>query len=217
MTDSQLAPELQQAAVLQEFQALREEMMGAINARLWGTLTYVAIAGGVGALFSASPEPALLVVLIFSAVPLLWHTASRERARVRIGAYIKEVIEPRMGGGIAWESYLFIWREKFPGGGNWKRQLDQWWHILGLTGIHLIVVSYCVVTLVSSGRTAPKVLGIIGAGLCLHALLLFKGIYNHSGEYDAVFREIALYAGSKEARQEDGRRPGPDPADGAAG
>ncbi len=191
------ADELRQSAMIQEFQALRTEMMGAISARLWGTLTYLAIAGGVGALFSTAAEPALLVLLIYAAVPLLWHTASRERARVRLGAYIQYVIEPRVDG-IAWESYLSVWRQKIPGKANWRRELDQWRHIAGLTGTYLVIVLFCLYSLSRSGKTVPFGVGIIGFLICLEACHAFKRIYRQADRYKEIFEEAGEKLGDED-------------------
>src|SRR5574341_754569 len=91
--------------LLEEFKALRAEMLATITERGWGTLTYVVISGGVAAFYAQTKNPKVNLLLVYFAVALLLHTASRERARIRIGAYIKTIIEPQLIG-EGWENYL---------------------------------------------------------------------------------------------------------------
>ncbi len=192
MTELRNHNNLGHAAVLQEFQALREEMRDTINARLWGTLTYVAIAGGVGAALDSMNDPSLLVLLIFAAVPLHWHTVSRERARVRIGAYIQYMIEPNVKG-LAWESHLSVWRHEIEGS-SWKRVLSHWRHILGLTGVYIVIAIFSLYMLLRTGKLVPILLGAIGVLLCLHALFLFRQVYREAAGYGEIFRAAHLSA-----------------------
>ena len=51
----------------------------------------------------------VFVVLIFVALLFLWHTAVCECSRIRIGSYIKEVLERHSD--LSWETYLAEWRD----------------------------------------------------------------------------------------------------------
>src|SRR6266478_6577527 len=114
--------------LLEEFKALRTEMLTTINDRVWGTLTYVVIAGGVAALYAQTKNPNVNLMLVYFAVALLLHTASRERARIRIGAYVKTIIEPQLIG-EGWEAYLAEWRNVAPGRGAFPQWLDRSRHM----------------------------------------------------------------------------------------
>lgn len=106
--------------LIEDFKGLKSEIMSIFNTRIWGTLAYVAIVAGISSsnLENFGLEKEIQVVkyifFIFIALPLLLHTANRERARIRIGNYIKEVIEPNVPG-LYWENYIATWREKEKG------------------------------------------------------------------------------------------------------
>jgi len=123
--------------MLAEWKALRDETIATLNARIWGTLTYVAVAGGIGAWYGKGENPAALLLLVLTALPLLWYTSLRERSRIRIGSYIKVVLEPRMEG-LSWERCVQAWRAEIAGERKLLRGLDRWCHILSLTGIYTL-------------------------------------------------------------------------------
>src|SRR5438552_6514487 len=124
--------------MLAEFKALRDETISSMNTRIWGALTYVAIAGGIGTWHSkAASTSTAALLLILSGLPLLWHTSLRERARIRIGSYIKVVLEPQLEG-LSWERSLQAWRCNVPAKSKLIRELDKWCHILSLTGLYAI-------------------------------------------------------------------------------
>jgi len=102
-----------QIMLLEEFKALRAEMLGTINDRVWGVVSFVAIFGGVSILSTQTRNPSINILLVYAAAVLLLHTASRERGRIRIGAYVKKVIEPQLFG-QGWETYLASWRGRCP-------------------------------------------------------------------------------------------------------
>ncbi len=78
---------------IEEYKALREEMIFTMQSRVWGNLAYGVITGGVAAgLFSISPALCMLL-LIWGAIPFLSHNLFRELSRYRIAAYIRNFIE----------------------------------------------------------------------------------------------------------------------------
>lgn len=167
-----------------EFAALREETLSTINGRVWGIVTYIALAAGAAALYERTSSNMVFVILIFAALPFLWHTAGRERARMRIGSYIKEVLEPHSD--LHWETYLAKWRSKYTS--SW---LDRWRHILSLTGVYLLIALFGIVRLFSTPASLiERGLAVIGILLCIEGHLYLNQAFKDSGEYDEDFRQI---------------------------
>ncbi|HEV7238109.1 MAG TPA: hypothetical protein VGQ36_02635 [Thermoanaerobaculia bacterium] len=178
--------------MLAEFKGLRDETIASLNARIWGTLTYIAAAGGIGAWYARQPDPAALVLLIFTALPLLSYTILRERSRIRIGSYIKVVLEPQLPG-LLWETALQRWRLKVPSRSALRREIDKWHHILSLTGVYTLGSAVGVIALVRQpGATSHKVAAGSGILLVVAAHVSLHRIYSAAGEYDAIFKEAMM-------------------------
>ena len=76
---------------LEEYRALRAEMLDIMRDRVWGQATYAVIVAGILAFaFSSSSAHKVpgLVFLIALAIPFLGHTIWREHARIRMGNYL---------------------------------------------------------------------------------------------------------------------------------
>jgi hypothetical protein len=193
-----------QEIMLAEFQALRQETITCINARVWGTLTYVAVAGGIGAWYSKVHNPNLGLLLILAALPLLWHTILRERSRIRIGSYIKVVLEPELKA-LFWEQSLDEWRKQIPSKSSHILKADKWGHIFSLTGIYalgsvlglIVVFSHAEIYLQKSIALISVVLQVVAH----YALFCF---YSSSDKYDEIFR-IAYKEILRKAKEEEAR------------
>lgn len=167
-----------------EFVALRQETLSTINGRVWGIITYIALTGGTAALYERTSSNFLFVVLIFAALPFLWHTAIRERSRMRIGSYVKVVLESKSD--LNWETYLDKWRSTYS-----ASSLDRWRHMLGLTGVYLLIALFAAIRLFTSPASlVERGLAFIGMVLCAEAYWYFNRAYSKSKNYDETFRQI---------------------------
>jgi len=129
---------------LEEYKALRSEMLEIIKGRIWGQATYAVLAAGLLALASTAYIVPILIFIIALALPFLFHTIQREHARIRMGNYLRAVLEPKIPG-MYWEEYLGIWRGKF---GKQERQgwlniKDRIKHIFGFSGLYLLTSLFC--------------------------------------------------------------------------
>lgn len=176
-----------QLMLLEEFKALRAEILQTINDRVWGVVSFITISGGVSIVSAQTGNPNINLLIVYSAVALILHTASRERGRIRIGAYIKTVIEPQLLGN-GWETYLGTWREIAPGGSAFWRWLDRHRHTFGLTGIYDIVVVYSLFATIP-GSNSRLVYVIEGFGLILFVLshVYLNRIYKDAKKYETIF------------------------------
>jgi len=73
---------------LEEYKALRSEMLEIIKDRIWGQATYAVLVAGVLALTATAYKVHGLIFIIALAVPFLFHTIQREHARIRMGNYL---------------------------------------------------------------------------------------------------------------------------------
>lgn len=164
--------------------------MEAQKARIWGTIPYLVLVGGVATFHRHIENPSILVVLIFGALPFLWHTANRERAHGRIAAYLNEVVEPQVYG-LQWNAYIGEWRRAFgkdlsPA----SRIVDRWRYILALTGVYAVIVVTCFIILLQSQVSwFMKVLGFAGMLLIAEAYYYFYRVLTNVGPRNAeIFR-----------------------------
>lgn len=192
----------QQLMLLEEFKALREEMLETISDRVWGVVSFIAISGGVLILSAQTQNPAINILLVYSASALLLHTASRERARVRIGAYLKTVIEPQLLG-KGWETYLAAWRDAAPGESAFWQWLERRRHIFSLTGIYDIGVAYSLVV-TFPGSNSRLVNVAEGSGLILFVLshVYLNRIYKDAKKYEAIFLKAKATFATEQAAKE---------------
>ncbi len=177
--------------LLEDFRALRQELLGVQNARLWGTLTYLAITGGVATLQTKSYHSSFYLFLMLAALPLMWHTANRERSRLRIAAYIKGVIEPRVPG-LGWEAHLAEWRGVAPGKTRLQNLVDRWRYIFALTGVYALIVVACfILLLLSSVSVALKLSGLIAFALCVESHVYLNKVLRSADTYEDIFRKAS--------------------------
>lgn len=181
----------ERTGVTEEFKALRQEMNTTFNARLWGTLTYVILAGVISRLMGGDGDPRALVLLIFAALPFMLHTLSRERTRVRIASYIKQILEKERPG-LKWETCLKGWRDEFFGENKTRGLLNTCIHVFALTGVQITVAVYASVCLtrVTDASIMHKLLGGVGLLLCLVCYGLFVTTLLRARRYDRFFARI---------------------------
>lgn len=186
-----IASDDERDGLLEDFRALRQELLGVQNARLWGTLIYLAITGGVVTLQTKSNYPSLYLFLILAALPIIWHTANRERSRIRIAAYIKVVIEPCIPG-LAWEAHLREWRNVAQGKTRLGNFFDRWRYILALTGVYaLIVLASLVLLLLSKTGIVLKLSGVVAFALCVESLIYLNKVQGSGDTYEDIFRKAS--------------------------
>lgn len=176
--------------LLEEFRSLRTEQTEVQKARLWGAIPYLVIAGGVATLENRVYQPGLLVFLIFAALPFLWHTANRERSLGRISSYIAAVIEPRIRG-TGWEAHIREWRDEESQRSWLQNVIDRWRYIFAIAGIYALIVVFSLIVLVMSGANIWfKLLGFLGAALCVEAYWYLNSIYSKGARNRELFEKV---------------------------
>ncbi len=189
---------------IEDFKGLKSELMSIFNTRIWGTLTYVAIVAGISSSnlenFGLVKEIQIVkyIFFIFIALPLLLHTANRERARIRIANYIYKIIEPNVPG-LYWENYMTTWRKDKTI--NPHRSIDRWIHIFSLTGIYVITVIYsiimCILWFFEKGqisitiRIFIEIAGIIGVILFILSIIYFYRIFSNANKDKEILDKVA--------------------------
>jgi hypothetical protein len=179
-----LANELASQEVrLEEYRALRAEMLDIMKDRIWGQATYAVIVAGILAFaFSSSSAHKVpgFVFLIALALPFLGHTIWREHARIRMGNYLRAVVEPGLRG-LGWERFLAIWRSEYGAkeGQGWLTFRQRSTHIFALSGLFLITSVFALVLLVqTTSRPLPLCLGALLmaalAGMYVYFFLLYN-------------------------------------------
>ncbi|MFC2140765.1 hypothetical protein ACFLQP_00525 [Acidobacteriota bacterium] len=190
--------------LIEDFKGLKSELMSIFNTRIWGTLTYVAIVAGISSSnlenFGLGKEIQIVkyIFFIFIALPLVLHTANRERARIRIANYIKKVIEPNVPG-LYWENYMATWRDDKTI--NPHRSIDRWIHIFSLTGVYLITVIYSIIMFIlwffEKGQLSITIkifvgiAGIIGVILFILSIFYLNGIFSNAYNDEKILDEAA--------------------------
>jgi predicted acyltransferase len=181
---------------LEEFRALRVEMLQIINDRIWGQATYSVLAAGTLAFVGNSPAKVPgLVFLTGLSLPFLFHTIFREHARIRMGNYLRAVVEPQIAG-MHWEAYLRAWRNKFESDGKrgWLTVPDRSRHIFALAGVYLLISSFSYALLVMQ-TMAPLPVALASALLLtvITTLVWFFHLYDIGAD---DYRHAVTFASS---------------------
>ena len=182
---------LEQQARLEEFRALREQMLYTLRSRIWGVVSYVLIAGAIFAFKPDTPAPDTLppakyLALILLALPFLWYTIYLERMRVRIEAYIMVVLEHAVPG-LAWQHHELNWRHKNPEG---SRKLFRWFYILSMTGVYDIIAGFSLCLAFPAKQPVPlwqqvtAILAILFIAETHHRL---NKVFSHQKDYRKIF------------------------------
>jgi hypothetical protein len=182
---------LAHAGRLEEYKALRAEMLEIIKDRIWGQATYAVFAAGLLALTGSGYRIASLIFLIGLAIPFLFHTMFREHARIRMGNYLRVVVEPRLPG-MYWEEYLGLWRGRFgkQERQGWLNAVDRTKHIFSLSGLYLLASCFCWFLLLNT--TNDLVPTVIGSVLLIALLVTYRFFYKlydkGAEEYEELLR-----------------------------
>lgn len=193
--------EQEQAGILEEFRALRQEMNTVFNTRIWGVATYLILAAAIMASIHKVSLSMGLLVLIYAAIPFILHTATRERTRLRIASYIKEILE-KQHQGLKWETCLGKWRETFFKENKQRGIISRLLHIISLSGINLVIPLIAFIGLLfpeglienlsSKHLNFFRWLGGFGLLLCLLSFIYFIRIYSKAKSYNAEFARIRV-------------------------
>jgi hypothetical protein len=173
------------SGALEEFQALRAEMLQILGDRIWGQATYAVIAGATLAA-NVGQTGQRMVFLILLAIPFMLHTIFREESRLRMSNYLLVFVEPRIPG-MKWERYLHGWRTGEDGGQmsagiaakGWLRPLAQIRHTVALSGLYLLTSSFGVWVLSSiEAANGEMIFGIGGFLVILVLYISFNRMYS---------------------------------------
>ncbi|MFC1608037.1 hypothetical protein ACFL47_08710 [Candidatus Latescibacterota bacterium] len=183
MSHTELSAE--QKGCIEEFRAIREEMMYALRSRIWGVASYAVIAGGLLAYAEKQSTSWPYIVTIASSLPFIVYTTYLERIRLRIHYYIKTIIEPQVPG-MAWEKYLSRWRKKIRK--KWAKPFDRCRYIFSILGIYDILAFLCLYRIyIIQESTFEFVLAVALFILVLVGNAWFYSILIASKKYDEIF------------------------------
>ena len=126
---------------LEEYRALREEVLHALQFRIWGVASYSVFSG---ALLSFATVNNIITIYLFPialAIPYILYTAYIERIRIRIHTYIEVFIEGTIRG-MNYETNLKRFRKAHESS-RWYRIFDRPRYALSLIGVYLIMALLC--------------------------------------------------------------------------
>lgn len=168
---------------LEEYRALRAEMLDIMRDRVWGQATYSLMVAGILAFAFASNSGHRVPGLIFLmalALPFLAHAIWREHARIRMGNYLRAVVEPSIRG-LGWEKYLAIWRSEYGEreGQGWLTLRRRSTHIFALSGLFLTTSMFALILLVDiTDKALPLFLGSVLMFVLLVMYVYFFSLYD---------------------------------------
>ncbi len=176
--------------LMEDYKSLKEELLSIYNTRIWGTLAYIVITGGILAIKNIKPDGIEYLLLIYLAIPLMIHSIHRERARIRIANYIKCVIEKKIPG-LCWENFLVKWRERVI-----NKRLDLYLHITSILGIYLVIVTINLLILLLNYHKNRIIIVFATTGVLVcywlvsYMFCLFKKDNKCQAEYLGYFEEF---------------------------
>jgi hypothetical protein len=179
--------ELTRQGRIEEYKALREEMLYALRSRVWGLVAYAALAWGLFGLLGKDQLSIAALVTLLLAIPFVWYTTYLERMRCRIADYIRVVIEPQVPG-LEWGDYLSYWRDQIREEKGWRRHLGRWRYILSMLGVYDIVAIVCLCIAWAESPLWPALGATVGAVLIAHDHLRLTKVLSAGEEYRAIFR-----------------------------
>jgi len=130
-----------------------------------------------------------LIFIIAVALPFLFHTIQREDARIRMGNYLRVVLEPRIPG-MYWEEYLGLWRGKFgeKERRGWLNMPDRAKHILGFSGLYLLISFFCWFLLLDA--TENVVPRLVGSLFLIALVMKFGAFFKLYDKGDEEYEEL---------------------------
>lgn len=174
---------------LEEYKALRSEMLEIIKDRIWGQATYAVLAAGLLALTATTYKVPNLIFIIALAVPFLFHTIQREHARIRMGNYLRVVLEPRIPG-MYWEEFLGLWRGRFgrQERQGWLNMADRAKHIFGFSGLYLLTSFFCWFLLLDATKNlVPR---LIGSCFLIALMVTYRAFFKLYDKGDKEYEEL---------------------------
>jgi hypothetical protein len=174
---------------IEEYKALRNEMLEIIKSRIWGQATYAVLAAGLLALAAKAYKVESLIFTIALALPFLFHTIQREHARIRMGNYLRIVLEPRIPG-MYWEEYLGLWRGKFGSKERqgWLNMVDRAKHIFGFSGLYLLTSFFCWFLLLDATKgLMPR---LIGTGFLIALVVTYYAFFKLYDKGEKEYEEL---------------------------
>ena len=185
------AESLEYRARLEEYRALREEMMYALRSRVWGLASYVLFSGVILAFGADQDWPIGYFIPMVLALPYIWYTGYLERIRVRIHTYIEIMIEGEVTG-LDWEKSLEIWRKKIhEKASRWSRFMDRHRYILSMIGVYDIVAISCLYLVFSENTSLwPGIGGLAVVSLILCGHVWINNILSNAEFYRNIWRSL---------------------------
>ena len=146
---------------LEEYRALRTEIMYAFSSRVWGIASYLVMSGAMFVFWANSRITEVFLIPIILAIPFILRLAYSEKGRIRISTYIAVFLENEKSG-LAWEKHVQSYREKVKMG-RFKSILEGWLYIFAVLGVYDIVAISCLYFIIKeSQETWQWVIGAVG-------------------------------------------------------
>ena len=174
-------------ATLEEFKALRAEMLWALNSRVWGVASYAIMSGAILAFASKNEGSTWFLGPILLGGPFALYTAYAERIRVRIHTYIECVLE-EIEPGLRWERSMLRWRSKEAPDSSIVKAFDRFRYLFSLLGVYDIVAAFAFYTVIASD--APiwhPIVGGLGLGIIVYGHLHLYQVLNSKDRYKKLW------------------------------
>ncbi|MBN2074780.1 MAG: hypothetical protein JW762_04440 [Dehalococcoidales bacterium] len=183
-------------AKIEEYRALREELMHSMQFRIWGVTSYSLFSGAILSFAAIGKVPAAYLFPIAIAIPYILYTAYMERIRRRIGAYIRVFIE-KVVPDMKYETYLTEFRYA-PKSSRWYRFMDTPRYAVSLIGVYLIVAILCFTFIfVLQDTLWIRILGTVLILLLAISLSFYVEVSKPRRSYDEIWEEIYTKHNSK--------------------
>lgn len=177
-----------------EFQALREEKLYTLRSRVWGVLSYCAIAGGLLGFVGPDERSLAAMFVAVLALPFMLYTMFLERMRLRIGAYILSVLEQDVPG-LSYERALSQWRDNKVGRPYRNPRIGRALYILALYGAYDVIAgcSLCLALRYYPAWWLYGAAAAVGAFLIIQHLWLNRVLDGEKRDRD-IFHDMGLHA-----------------------
>lgn len=129
---------------IEEYTSLRQEVIHALQYRVWGVASYSVFAGaifGLNIVYEHEYSYTYMITLALTA-PFIIFSAYLERIRLRINTYVRVFLETGTNG-LGYQTRLEIWRKKLKRNSKWYRFLDRPRYVISLIGVYIIVGCFC--------------------------------------------------------------------------
>ena len=184
-----------QLALLEEYRALRAEMLWALNSRVWGVASYAIISGAILAVAAKNEGPPRLLGPVLLAGPYAMYAVYAERIRVRIHTYIECILEP-VEPGLKWERSMVKWRRHVRPDSGVSKMVDRLRYFLSLLGVYDVVAGLAFYALASGDAPIWHVIaGAFGVGVLLYGHLYLYQVLNSQDSYRQLWRKVSKDSG----------------------